>query len=252
MMARFGKLPALNDFRMLRFAHYANKSTLPDPPPAVNLVEHVETVHQGDVDDVPTIFPMDANDQYGCCTIAAVVHAVTVYRALIGERVIPDEADVTKTYFHLTGGVDAGLPMLDVLNHWRKTPIGGEQIEAFVSLNPHDHWQVQQAIALFGGVYLGFQVPQQCLDEFDALQPWTPGKLTMQGHAVYAVGYDADTVRVLTWGNQQTGTWDWWDDCVDEAYAILPVEAARAQFAPGFDHAALLADLNGVARGVAA
>ena len=51
---------------------------------------------------------------------------------------------------------------------------------------------------------------------------------------------------VLTWGNTQQGTWAWWDDSVDEAYAIIPPEAKNRQFA-GFDLAQLEDDLNAVA-----
>ena len=38
-----------------------------------------------------------------------------------------------------------------------------------------------------------------------------------------------------------------WDECVDEAYAILPPEAKKPDFAPGFDFAQLQADLDDVA-----
>jgi hypothetical protein len=54
-------------------------------------------------------------------------------------------------------------------------------------------------------------------------------------------------VTVLTWGNIQKATWAWWDACVDETYAILPLEAKDVQVAPGFDFAQLQADLEDVA-----
>ena len=70
--------------------------------------------------------------------------------------------------------------------------------------------------------------------------------MTEDGHAVYAVGFDPNNVTVLTWGNTQQGTWAWWDECVDEAYAIVPPEAKDKQFS-GFDLAQLETDLNAVA-----
>ena len=112
---------------------------------------------------------------------------------------------------------------------------------------PKNHTHIQQAMQIFGGVYLGFQVQQNCIQEFDKHQPWTPGPLTQDGHAVFAVGYDPNAVTVLTWGNTQQGTWAWWDECVDEAYAILPPEASNASFAPGFNLAQLQTDLGDVA-----
>jgi hypothetical protein len=54
-------------------------------------------------------------------------------------------------------------------------------------------------------------------------------------------------VTVLTWGSTQQGTWAWWDECVDEAYGILPPNAQQAGFAPGFGFAQLQADLKQVA-----
>ena len=116
----------------------------------------------------------------------------------------------------------------------------------FARVDPKNHTHIQQAIQLFGGVYIGFQVQQNCIEQFNARQPWTPGPLTQDGHAVFAVAYDQNTVTVLTWGNTQQGTWGWWDECVDEAYAIVPPEAKDHDFS-GFDLAQLESDLNAVA-----
>jgi hypothetical protein len=190
---------------------------------------------------------MDGNDTKGDCTIAALAHAITVYSGLVKKQDIMSQPNVLKLYMHLTGGVDSGLNELDVLKYWQSNSISGNKILAYVSIDAKNHTNVQQAIRLFGGVYLGFQVQQNCIQEFDARQPWTPGTLTQDGHAVYAVAYDSNNVTVLTWGNTQLGTWAWWDECVDEAYAILPPEAKQSDFDPGFNFAQLQADLNAVA-----
>jgi len=191
---------------------------------------------------------MDGNDTLGDCTIAGVAHAITTYRALVGNKKdIMSKQAVVKLYMHLTGGVDSGLNELDVLNYWQSNIVDGDEILAYASIDPKDHVHVEQAIQLFGAVYLGFQVQQNCIQEFDAHQPWTPGPLTNDGHAVLAVGYDQNGVTVLTWGNTQQGTWAWWDECVDEAYAIVPPEAKSPDFAPAFDINQLQADLAAVA-----
>jgi hypothetical protein len=156
--------------------------------------------------------------------------------------------DVVKLYMQLTGGIDSGLNELQVLNYWQSQPVSGDKILAFAKIDMKNHTHIQQAIQLFGGVYLGFQVQQNCIQEFDARQPWTPSRLTADGHAVYAVAYDSTGVTVLTWGNTQQGTWAWWDECVDEAYAILPPQAEQSGFAPGFDFAQLKSDLAAVAK----
>jgi hypothetical protein len=242
---RFGKHPAVHDYRTLRLKSYVTPE-LAAAPPTYNVLA---TVYQNlKINNPATLFPLDGNDQYGDCTIAALAHAITVFGGLIGEKNIMAQAAVLKLYFHLTGGTDSGLDELNVLNYWRQNSVDDDKILGYVTIDPKNHTHIQQAIQIFGGVYLGFQVQQNCVQDFDNQQPWTPGPLTNDGHAVYAVAYDQNTVTVLTWGNTQQGTWAWWDECVDEAYAILPPEAQAPGFAPGFNFAQLQQDLQNVAQ----
>jgi hypothetical protein len=241
---RFGKHPPKTDYRTLRFRRYATAG-LAAPPASYDVLSHVYDKLKM-APDPSALFPMDGNDTLGDCTIAALAHAITTYRGLTGHKDIMPQKDVVKLYMHLTGGVDSGLNELDVLNYWRKHPVTRDKILAFASIDPKNHTHIQQAIQLFGGVYLGFQVQQNCVQDFNAGRPWTPGLLTNDGHAVFAVAYDANGVTVLTWGNIQRATWAWWDECVDEAYAILPPEAKNKDF-DGFDLAQLQQDLSEVA-----
>jgi len=244
---RFGKHPPKGDYRTLRFKTYT--SAVPAPPPSDNVLTRQPNGVYAKlaVSNPAVLFPMDGNDTLGDCTCAGVAHAITAYNGLVGKKKIMRTLAVEKVYFHLTGGVDSGLPELDVLNYWQSRAIDGEKILAFVSIDPKNHMHIQQAIHFFGGVYLGFQVQKDCQQEFDARQPWTPGPLTNEGHAVFAVAYDQNELTVLTWGNTQQATWAWWDECVDEAYTILPPEAEKPGFCPGFDFAQLKADLDNVA-----
>jgi hypothetical protein len=241
---RFGKHAPKLDYRTLRLENYL-KSTLAPPPPSLNVLTQVYKNLK--ISNPATLFPMDGNDTLGDCTIAALAHADTVFNGLIGQKKIMAKQAAVKLYMHLTGGVDSGLNELDVLNYWQSTGAEGDKILAFVKINEKNHVNVQQAIQLFGGVYLGFQVQQNAQQEFDARTPWIPGPLTSDGHAVFAVAYDATGVTVLTWGNTQQGTWAWWDECVDEAYAILPPQAKKSDFSPGFNFTQLQADLEAVA-----
>ena len=242
---RFGKHPPKVDYRTLRFKNYLTPAIA--APPATYDVLTTGVYPKLKTKDPTKLFPMDGNDTLGDCTIAALAHAETVFHGLLGKQTILSKQSVVKLYMHLTGGVDSGLNELDVLNYWRQNPVSGDKIINYASIDPKNHTHVQQAIQLFGGVYLGFQVQQNCVQEFDAHQPWTPGPLTNDGHAVDAVAYDQNGVTVLTWGNTQQATWAWWDECVDEAYAILPPEAEKSGFAPGFNFAQLQTDLAAVA-----
>ncbi len=241
---RFGKQPPKTDYRTLRLRTYLRRELAP-PPVACDALERVCAALGRR--DVANLFPMDGTDQYGDCTIAAAAHALTVWNGLRGDAKIMAEPAVVKLYLHLANGVDTGLAALDVLNHWRKCAIDGERILAFAVIDAHNHEQVKQAINLFGGVYLGFVVQADCLADFNARRPWAPGPLLVHGHAAFATGYDDVGVTVLTWGSTQKASWAWWDDCVDEAYAILPMTAKKADFPPGFDFDQLLADLRRVA-----
>ncbi len=241
---RFGKHPPKVDYRTLRFQNYLTDAIAP-PPSSYNVLTRVYQ-NLGTTD--PTqLFPMDGNDTLGDCTIAALAHAVTTYRGLVSSKDIMAKQAVVKLYFHLTGGQDTGLNELDVLNYWRQHAVSGDKILTYATINPKNHTHIEQAIQLFGGVYIGFQVQQNAVQDFNARKPWTPGPLTNDGHAVFAIGYDQNGVTVLTWGNTQQGTWAWWDECVDEAYAILSPETEQAGFAPGFNFAQLKADLADVA-----
>lgn len=257
MSVRFGKLPCLSDYRTLRFGAYASPQ-LPPPPPAFSVLTAAVLPKLGIAPSpqaIRDLFPMLGNDRYGDCAAVGLAHSITIYHALLGAKLIPDTAMVEKLYFHLTGGVDSGLALLDVLNYWRRnvviTAAGADgregKILSYVRLNPHNHLHVQQAMNLFGALYLGFQCQENVEKEFDQRVPWQPGKLTNSGHCVVAVGYDQQTVDVLTWGDHQYGTWAWFDECVDEIYAIIPIEASNPSFAPGFDLATLKRDLGMVA-----
>ncbi|HEX3777940.1 MAG TPA: hypothetical protein VHV51_25910 [Polyangiaceae bacterium] len=242
-MKRFGKHPPKQDYRTLRLKNYL-KDGLAAPPAAYDVLAQV--YGKLSVNDPAELFPMDGNDSIGDCTIAALAHASTIYHGLVGKKSIAKTAALEKIYYHLTGGVDSGLNELDVLNYWRKSAAAAEKILGFVAIDPKNHLHIKQAIQIFGGVYLGFQVQQNAIQDFDAHKTWTPGKLTNDGHAVYAASYDDKTVTVLTWGSTQKANWAWWDECVDEAYAILPAEA-KAQNFDGIKFDELKNDLNAVA-----
>ena len=243
MTLKFGKQPPRIDSRTLQMMDYL-PAILPTPQPSYNILTQVEA--KLGINDPTVLFPLDGNGQFGDCTIAALMHADTVYHGLVGKKSIAAARTAINLYFRLTGGEDTGLVELDVLNYWRKHSVGKDKILAYVQIDPKKINNVKLAIDLFAGVYLGFTVPENCLAQFNAHQPWTGGKLTQDGHAVYAVAYDTSTITVLTWGTTQLATWGWWTETVDESYAILAPEAKIAGYIPGFDLAQLQADLKAI------
>src|ERR1700746_2773785 len=101
---RFGKLPPKIDYRTLRFKNYLTEN-IAAPPPSYNVLPRVYQNLQ--TADPAQLFPMDGNDVYGDCTIAALAHAQTVYGSLIGTKEIMPALSVERLYFRLTGGVDS-------------------------------------------------------------------------------------------------------------------------------------------------
>ncbi len=242
---KFGKLPKKTDKRTLKFKSYLT-SILPAPPIEYSAIKRVcENLNiPYDSTGFSKLFPLDGNDTLGDCTIAALSHAITVYRGLIKQNKILPENDVTSLYMKLANGQDTGLAELDVLNYWKSNPVADDEILAYVYVDHTNHNEVKQAISLFGGVYTGINVQENAIEDFDAGNCWTPGTLTGDGHAIFTAAYDPITVSVITWGNTQLGTWEWWDQCVEEAYVILPPEAQTEGFTPGFNFEQLKEDLS--------
>lgn len=241
---RFGKLPPKVDYRTLNLGNYL-KDDLPEPQAAVSLVDRVYlNLEQTKID---VLFPMYANDQIGDCTVAGMAHGVTIHHGMVKQMHIPTQQNVIRIYNQLTGGIDSGLYLMDVLKFWRAVGIEESQIFAYANVNHVNHTHVKQAISIFGGLFMGFQCHEKVIEEFKNGKPWQPGRLINAGHAVYATGYDDKFVEMLTWGDVQRGSWAWWDKCVDECFALLPPEAVLPDFTPGFDFARLKKDLAEVA-----
>jgi hypothetical protein len=230
---RLGKHVKKHDRRNLQFARYLPK--LPMPPSAIDRASRLHNIG------------MMANDRYGCCTIAAAGHMVqswTTY-AERGQQNIPD-SEIISAYLTISPQ-DNGAYMLDALNHWRKTGVGTDKIEAFVEVAPADLNQAKLAIQYFGGVYIGMALPDENL-----YGPWTtptgPGN-PYNGHAVNLIGYDdsRQMFKVCTWGEIWDMSYAWYQKYADECYAALnDISLAQSSgLTPsGFKWDELLNDLN--------
>jgi len=238
---KLGKLPVRTDVRTISLAQYVDTEKLPPPPEALDLATHVAE------------WPMYANDRIGDCTTAAAGHMIEVWSGEatghaveVTEDAVLRAFDVVKVTDPVTG--EEGAIELDVLRYWRKTGVGGHRIGAFARVSVHDQRLVRAAAWLFGGLYIGLQLPltaqdQKVWDWTGALDgPARPG--SWGGHAVDVVGYGAEALAVVTWGAVKRMTWSFWDRYCDEAYCILSPDFLAGGRAPnGFDLAALKEDL---------
>ena len=200
---------------------------------------------------------MFLNDSLGDCTCAAAGHMIEAWETNAGRPFDTIDADILKAYEAVgeyTPGdesTDNGAVELDVLNYWRKVGIGGHVIGAYASVRPSRPDRVRAAVHLFGGLYIGVALPvtaqQQAVWDLAGDGPDAePG--SWGGHAVNVVGYDADGLTVITWGQRKRMTWNFWNEYADEAYALISTDFLRGdgKTPDGFALAQLNADLAAI------
>lgn len=217
---------------------YAKKDNpLPSPPSSVDFYAKVAA------------WPMDGNDRYGDCTMAAAAHCIQQWNGIAATPdPVPSEQDVVSQYLKLTHGKDTGLVESNVLSTWKNSGLWQNRILGYAPVNVHDNVSVQQAVYLFGAAYVGIQVPANAESQFEGGKPWTlesgwQKEAIQGGHAIPFVGYDADWLYCITWGAVQKVAWDWWQTYGDEAWAILAQEFREAKVVNNIDFDSLLADL---------
>ncbi len=147
---------------------------------------------------------MMLNDQLGCCTIAAVGHAVQTWTANASQELTVPDSTILEYYEKWDGynpanpSTDQGGVELDVLNDWRQQGFGGVSLDAYAEIglsgvrSPMS--EVTQAIWVFGGAYIGVELPirAQTQDVWDVPANLGPDDEpgSWGGHAIYLVGYD--------------------------------------------------------------
>lgn len=160
---KLGKSASRVDSRTLQLSKYIRPNALSAPPVSVNWTKKLSNLG------------MMLNDQLGDCTCAAAGHMEQTWTANSSTQFIPPDSSILTAYEAVGGYVsgqpntDNGAVEIDVLNYWRQTGVAGRKILAYVSVNVQNEIEVQQAIALFGGVYIGLAMPAA----WQQTQNWT-------------------------------------------------------------------------------
>lgn len=241
-MMKLGRKAVITDSRTLKLAKYIS-TALPAPPPASDWTKGIAN------------WGMMLNDKLGCCTIAAVAHAVQVFSANTASEVTVPDAQVLQYYEQWDGykpsepNTDSGGVELNVLTNWQKSAFGVHKLIAYADPAYTNLEQIRQAISLFGGVYIGVSLPitAQTQTVWDVVpnggESAKPG--SWGGHAVFVPKYDADGFTCITWGELKTMTVAFWDAYVDEAHALLSHDWLAKKGSPsGFKLAELKTDLG--------
>lgn len=218
-----GKRAPRIDSRTLRMSTYRTAKAGPITVP----------VADGYITKVPD-WPMYLNDTLGDCVAAAAGHCIEQWTEYAGDFYQPTDAEILAFYeTQNPPPQDDGMVMLTALNTWRQNGVGKHKIDAFVSIDPTNRKEVEEAIYLFGNIYIGlalpltaqtgdvWQVPPMGLNGDGSPGSWG-------GHCVPAMGFQGKTVpghpeglMVVTWGQLMPMTWAFLESYCDEAYAIL-------------------------------
>ena len=245
-----GKHAPKHDYRTLKFENYLTYN-LPAPLMHCGWLERMK------------FWPMDLNDQIGCCVVAAVAHLIQLWTTytLSSPLIIPDTI-VEKVYSDITGydpktgKNDDGMAMLDILRFWSKPKNDlGDVCSAYMQATPQKHDEIKQAIRFFGGSLLGLNLPEDCQTDIGKGRTWhvksgkgsAPG--SWGGHCVPVVSYDPTGLICVTWGNIQKLTWQFLDKYCDEAWVVLSRDWINLtkNIAPnGFNWIQLQSDLQAI------
>ena len=239
---KLGKNPAKIDKRTLKLKVILDAITLPALPVS----------YEVDVDGLKVAIPeqMFGNDAWGDCVICGRANQTLRFEQFQQDKIVPITTDICLNeywseeaqegdgsackFLNWIGGrgwnyhPDNGLNMLDSLNEWRqKGWVLGDgntyTIYAFAQLALQNAQELQYAVYLLGGAYIGIQVPQSAMDQFNAGQIWdVSGDSTIVGgHCLYVEGFNETGPICITWGKRQPMTWNFYNTYCDEAYALV-------------------------------
>lgn len=200
-----------------RLAAHKMLEALPAPPEAVDNTNGV------------TAWGMMRNDQLGDCTIAGVGHCQQVATLNTGSETTPSDDLIEAGYEKYCGYVpgndstDQGGVELDILAGIKRDGFAGMKLLGFVSPDPTNINHVKKAIAYFGSVYVGAELPLSAQNSgvWDVVSGTNGVAGGWGGHCMVSPKYDATLAPFITWGTNQPATWAWWQKYVDECHVLL-------------------------------
>jgi hypothetical protein len=152
------------------------------------------------------------NDWVGDCTVAACGHLIMDWTANANTEIVPTNWQIINAYSAITGynpadtdaqgnnPTDTGADCLTVLGYWINHGIAGQKLAAYAAISPTNLGEFQASVYLFGGAYVGVQLPQSALDAVNTGLPWTniADKKIVGGHCIPIVAYDANGFTCVT------------------------------------------------------
>lgn len=240
---KLGRKAIKKDSRTLRLEDYLTPA-LPVAPASVDWSKGI------------TNWGMMLNDSIGDCTVAGIGHACQVWTANVGTEVTPTDAEVLRAYEVWCGynpndpSTDQGGICLDVLSDFKNMGFFNNKLTAFAAVDTWKRQAIKQCIYLFGGCYIGLNVPNYVMDNPDPSIVWENSLSNRDiagGHCVFCIGYESNIISFISWGSIYRMTEAFWRNFVDEAYGMISPDWIGTTGAPnGFNLAQLEADVAAI------
>ena len=253
MPYRYGRRPPKNA-PALRFRSFLS-SAAPACPPAEDYLAKLSG------------WQMLGNDVAGDCNAVTWANMRRLVTATLTTEYYPSQAQVWQFYQTQNPGFDPngtsgtdgpgskddqGMDVQTGLEYLHTTggPDGVKAV-AFAKVDHTDIAEVQAALAIFGGLWLGVQVLAANQDEFKQGRPWTDvaGSPIDGGHAILGGGYTSRDVKFITWATETEFARSFWNGAVqgtplvEEAWVVIwPEHLGTMAFEQGVDQAQLAAD----------
>ena len=194
------------------------------------------------------------------CTVASAAHLIMIWKSYQSKRIYrPSVKKIIEDYGQMITGEPKGSPSIEkalekggepveaviMLNYWRKKGIDNHKIIAFAKLtynnNARRREELKRAIYLYGGCFIGINIPRSVERQWQKGEKWTVLKRASPGdgrrrlwfsHALVAIGYNENELLVVTFGKEETMSWEFYEKYVDEAYAVFDEKFLRSRLTP--------------------
>lgn len=244
MAFKLGLKPFVPDERDALFANFKTSEPIPKPP-----------ISFGYANLLPTDIGMDGNDAEGDCAPCAAAHGFMLLDLISGKKLPPFSAkSVLKFYSEVTGYVpgdpstDQGTDYREMLTYLRKTGMKDDagvihKIGAFALIEKANLTELDEALFLFGHVFIGVDLPDSAQTQFGDGKPWTvvKGSPIDGGHAIGGIQkVSASQYLFTTWGAKQPVSSAWVKKYMNQAWAVVTPEELKSGKSPqGYDLAQL-------------
>ena len=231
MQPKYGRRPPKNS-PSLKLASFLT-GNIPNHPSSEDYLSRLQN------------WQMLGNNQYGDCVAVTWANMRRLVTATLSTENYPTMDQVTalyKTQNPSFPAQDDGMDIQTCLEYLHDTGgPDGIKIVAFAKVNLSNLEEVRAALAIFGCLWIGINVQQANVTQFSQGQPWdyVNGSPKDGGHSVIGGGYTgqaSDDVRFITWAEETGFTDSFWNNQVEEVWAVIwPEQLGSIEFQQGID-----------------